>query len=258
MIAAAASSRTVLIASAATEVRDRFAEALLQAGHRTLTVARTSNLLGSVGTARPGVDLLLLDLGLGGGNGVALVRRIRDHAGSLPVIVFSGSITGADQVRGLAALGVTGYVNEHLDAVQVLPSLAPHLFPDSFNRRSSARVVLAIPVSYRFDNTIGGALTLNISKGGLAIRTMSPLAVSTEVRARFQLPGADSEISADSRVVWSDRRVGMGLQFEHVDAGDQAAVDEYVDRHDQVEPDASRSPKSRIAPRPVPRQTDKA
>ena len=91
MIAAAVGSRTVLIASAATEVRDRFAEALLQAGHRTLTVARTSDLLGSVGTARPGVDLLLLDLGLGGGNGVALVRRIRDHAGSLPVIVFSGT-----------------------------------------------------------------------------------------------------------------------------------------------------------------------
>ena len=243
MIAAAASSRTVLIASAATGVRDRFAEALRQAGHRTLTAARTSDLLGSVDTARPGADLLLLDLGLGGGDGVPLVRRIRDHGGSLPIIVFSGSITNADEVRGLAALGVIGYVNEHLDAEQILPSLAPHLFPDSFNRRSIARVVLAIPVSYRFDNTIGSAVTLNISKGGLAIRTMSPLAVSTELRVRFQLPGADREISANSRVVWSDRRVGMGLQFEQVDAGDQTAVDEYVDRHDQAVPDASSSPR---------------
>ena len=238
MTAATVGSRTVLIASAATGVRDRFAEALLQAGHRTLTAARTSDLLGSVDTARPGVDLLLLDLSLGGGDGVSLVRHIRDHAGRLPIIVFSGSVIGADEVRGLAALGVTGYVNEHVDAQQILSSLAPHLFPDSFNRRSSARVVLAIPVSYRFDNTIGGALTLNISKGGLAIRTMSPLAISTAVRAHFQLPGADREISAGSRVVWSDRRVGMGLQFEQVDAGDQTAVDEYVDRHDQAGPDA--------------------
>ena len=238
MIAAAAGYRTVLIASAATGVRDRFAEALLQAGHRPLTAARTSDLLGSVDTARPGVDLLLLDLGLGGGDGVSLIRHIRDHAGSLPIIVFSGSVIGADEVRGLAALGVTGYVNEHVDGQQILSSLAPHLFPDSFNRRSSARVVLAIPVSYRFDNTIGGALTLNISKGGLAIHTMSPLAISTAVRAHFQLPGADREISAGSRVVWSDRRVGMGLQFEQVDAGDQTAVDEYVDRHDQAGPDA--------------------
>jgi len=238
MTAAAASSRTVLIASAATGVRDRFAAALLAAGHRTLTAARTSDLLGSVDSARP--DLLLLDLGLGGGDGVSLVRRIRDHADSLPIVVFSGSLAGADDVRRLAPLGVTGYVNEHLDAQRILPSLAPHLFPDSFNRRSSARVVLAIPVSYRFDNTIGGAVTLNISKGGLAIRTMSPLEISTAVRARFRLPGADREIGADSRVVWSDRRVGMGLQFEQVDAGDQTTVDEYVDRHDQADPNAPR------------------
>ena len=241
MISAAASSRTVLIASPAAGVRNRFAEALLQAGHRTLTVAQTSDLLGSVGTARPGVDLLLLDLGLAGGDGVALVRRIRDDAGSLPIIVLSGSVTGADEVRGLAALGVTGYVNEHLDAQQILPSLTPHLFPDRFNRRSSARVVLTIPVSYGFDNTIGGALTLNISKGGLAVRTMSPLAVSTEMWVRFRLPGADRETSADSRVVWSDRRVGMGLQFEQVAADDQTAVDEYVDRHERGDPDAERA-----------------
>ena len=238
MITAAASSRTVLIASVAAGVRDRFAEALLVAGHRTLTATRTSDLLGSVDSARP--DLLLLDLGLGGGDGVSLVRRIRDHAGSLPIVVFSGSLAGADDVRRLAPLGVTGYVNEHLDAQRILPSLAPHLFPDSFNRRSSARVVLAIPVSYRFDNTIGGAVTLNISKGGLAIRTMSPLEISTAVRARFRLPGADREIGADSRGVWSDRRGGMGLQFEQVDAGDQTAVDEYVDRHDQADPNAPR------------------
>ena len=141
----AASSQTVLVASAATGVRDRFTEALLQAGHRTLDVARTSDLLGSVETNEPGVDLVVLDLGLGGGDGVSLVRQVRDRVGGVPIIVFSGSVTSADEVRKLAALGVTGYVNEHLDLQQILPSLAPHMFPDSFDRRSSARVELAIP-----------------------------------------------------------------------------------------------------------------
>ena len=240
MTGAAASSHTVLIASAATSVRDRFTEALLQAGHKTLEAVRISDLLGSVDVNGPGVDLVVLDLGLAGGDGVSLVRRVRDHAGRVPIVVFSGSVTSADEVRALAALGINGYVNEHLSPQQILPSLAPHLFPDSFDRRSSPRVELAIPVSYRFDNTIGGALTLNISTGGLAIRTMSPLAVSTEVRARFQLPGSDREIDTHSRVVWSDRRVGMGLQFEQVDTGDQTAVDEYVDQHGH-DPDMSRA-----------------
>ena len=37
-------------------------------------------------------------------------------------------------------------------------TIAPHLFPDNFNRRGSPRVVLGIPVAYRFGNTIAAAL----------------------------------------------------------------------------------------------------
>jgi uncharacterized protein (TIGR02266 family) len=149
----------------------------------------------------------------------------------LPILVFSGTIATADEVRDLAALGVSGYVNEYSAVQHILPSLAPHLFPDNFNRRGSPRVVLGIPINYRFGNTIAAALTLNISKGGLAIRTMSPLQQDAKLRVRFRLPGSKRDIEAESRVAWSDRRVGMGLQFEKVDPADQAKVDEFVDQH---------------------------
>ena len=161
-----------------------------------------------------------------------LVRSIRKlDQGRLPILVFSGTIATADEVRDLAALGVAGYVNEYSAVQHILPSLAPHLFPDNFNRRGSPRVVLGIPVAYRFGNTIAAALTLNLSKGGLAIRTMSPLQEGSKVRARFRFPGSKRDIEAESRVAWSDRRVGMGLQFEKVEPADQAAVDEFVDQH---------------------------
>ena len=39
-----------------------------------------------------------------------------------------------------------------------------------------------IPVAYRFGNTIAAALTLNLSKGGVAIRTMSPLQGSAKLQ----------------------------------------------------------------------------
>jgi len=32
-------------------------------------------------------------------------------------------------------------------------------------------------------------------------------------------------------VAWSDRRVGMGIQFEVVEAANQAAIDQFVDAH---------------------------
>jgi hypothetical protein len=31
--------------------------------------------------------------------------------------------------------------------------------------------------------------------------------------------------------VWSDRRVGMGVQFQTVDAGSQDVIDNFVDSH---------------------------
>ena len=120
-------------------------------------------------------------------------------------------------MRELAALGVAGYVNEYSAVQHILPSLAPHLFPDNFNRRSSPRVVLGIPIQYRFGNTIAAALTLNLSHGGIAIRTTSPLDGGAKIKVRFRMPGSKRDIDAEGRVAWSDRRVGMGIQFETVD-----------------------------------------
>jgi len=75
-------------------------------------------------------------------------------------------------------------VNEYSAVQHILPSLAPHLFPDNFNRRGSPRVVLGIPIQYRFGNTIAAALTLNLSHGGIAIRTTSPLEHGSRIKVR--------------------------------------------------------------------------
>jgi len=175
---------------------------------------------------------VLLDLRLPHTSGPALVREVRKiDEGRLPVVVFSGTITSAGEVRDLAALGIAGYVNEYSAGQNVLPALAPHLFPDSFNRRGSPRVTLGIPISYRFGNTIAAALTLTLSRGGVAIRTTTPLESDAKVRLRLRLPGGTTDMDIDARVAWTDRRVGMGLQFERVAPADQQAINEFVDAH---------------------------
>ena len=225
-------TKTVIVADDTAFVRDRFATALLGAGHTAFTVKSAAELLARVRADLARIDLIVLDLRLPHAGGVELVRTIRKiDQGRLPILVFSGTIATAEEVRDLAALGVAGYVNEYSAVQHILPSLAPHLFPDNFNRRGSPRVVLGIPVAYRFGNTIAAALTLNLSKGGVAIRTMSPLQSAAKLRVRFRLPGSKRDIEAECRVAWSDRRVGMGLQFEKVESVDQAAIDEFVDQH---------------------------
>ena len=226
-----AASRMVLIGDDTAFVRDRFCEALAGAGHTAVPVATTAELLARVRAEPQAISLIVLDLHMAPDGSVETVRAIRQAGGRIPVVVFSGTIRSADEVRELAGLGVGGYVNEYAGAQHILPALAPHLFPENFNRRGSPRVTIGIPVSYRFGNTIAAALTLNIGKGGVAIRTMSPMAADEPLTLRFRMPGQRREVEAAGRVAWSDRKVGMGVQFERVDAADQAVIDDFVDQH---------------------------
>lgn len=222
------SDRTILVAHRLGPVRERFATALADARHTPVPAADEASARRAA--AGSPISLCLVDLGLAA-DGVALIRGLREAAGrAVPVVVFSGSVTDARQVAALATMGISGFVNEHAAAPQILPALAPHLFPDNFNRRVSPRVTLGVPVSYRSGQVIAGAVTLDVGKGGLAIRTMNPLPRGSAVQLRFRLPGVAADIEASARVAWSDRKVGMGLQFEHLAAADQAVVDAFVDR----------------------------
>jgi uncharacterized protein (TIGR02266 family) len=224
-------AKTVVVAADAAFVRDRFQTVLEAAGHDAIAVERATDLVDLITADPRRIDLVVLDLQLPDSSGVDLVRTIRTlDQGQLALLVFSGTIANAQQVRELSALGVAGYVNEYIRAQHILPALAPHLFPDSFNRRSSPRVVLGIPLEYRFANTNAAALTLNLSHGGLGIRTTSPLEAGSRIQVKFRMPGTLRDVETPGAVVWSDERVGMGVQFDAMDPAAQAAIGRFVDR----------------------------
>jgi len=232
MASASVTMKVVVVADDTAFVRDRFRTAVENAGHKAIVVKSAAELLARVKAERSAIDLIVLDLRLPQTPGVELVRAIRKlDDGRVPILIFSGTIASAEEVRQLATLGVAGYVNEYSAVQHILPSLTPHLFPDNFNRRRSPRVVLGIPIQYRFGSTIAAALTLNLSHGGIAIRTTSPLESNARIRVRFRMPGSKHDIDAEGLVAWSDRRVGMGVRFEKLDAAQQALIDNFVDAH---------------------------
>src|SRR5262249_52899413 len=113
-----AGSKTVMIADDTAFVRDRFRAALENAGQRALTVKDAAELRAQLRAGLSQIDLIVLDLRLPDTPGVELVRSIRSiDQGKLPILVFSGTIASAEEVRDLAALGVAGYINEY-SAVQ--------------------------------------------------------------------------------------------------------------------------------------------
>jgi len=224
--------KTVVIADDTAFVRDRFRTALAQAGHETLTVRTGAELLGLVRRHLDRIDLIALDLRLPQGQGVQMVRDLQKLGTHQPtIVVFSGTIANATEVRELTTLGVAGYVNEYTAVQHILPSLSPHLYPDLYNRRSSPRVTLGIPVAYRVGSTISSAVTLNISQGGLAIRTTSPLEVGASLRVRFRLSTSRFDLESEARVAWSVPRLGMGVEFLNLEHESHAAIHAFVHAH---------------------------
>lgn len=227
-----AAARTVVVADETEFVRNRFKTALSHAGHRVLLAGSRPELLRAIRSAQSEIDLVVLDVRLSSSSAASLVRQVQDllpHGP--PILALSGTVGSTRVVQALAELHVTSFINEYTSDQNILRALQPYLGSHQGYRRASPRVPVSAAVTFRHGHTIATGVTLNVSRGGLAVRSTNPLPIGTEVRLRLRLPSTAGEVEADARVVWSDRNVGMGLQFTAVRPEHQAIVDEFVNTH---------------------------
>src|ERR1043166_4405536 len=102
------------------------------------------------------VDLLVLDLGLRGEDGMTIARRMRDES-EIPMVMLTGRKEEADRVRGLD-LGADDYITKRLSPRELLARIRTVL------RRRRAEVGQGEPDgvrAYRFD---GWELNLNVRR----------------------------------------------------------------------------------------------
>lgn len=70
--------------------------------------------------------------------------------------------------------------------------------------------------------------TINISSGGMALKTPSPLRPGEVVRIALFLPGAPQPVSACGTVVWDDKHGKTGLNFQCGIPRDQSQLDAWL------------------------------
>jgi hypothetical protein len=57
---------------------------------------------------------------------------------------------------------------------------------------------------------------------------MTPLGKGTGLQLKFRLPNTAGDIETSGRVVWSDRKVGMGIQFEDVSSAHERSIAAFI------------------------------
>ncbi len=109
---------------------------LQQAGYTTVTAADAESGLMQVKQRKP--DLVILDIGLPGMDGLDALKILRDQMG-IPVILLTARRRGVDEIVGLE-LGADDYITKPFDFDVLLAHIKAVL------RRAGATRVAAIPV----------------------------------------------------------------------------------------------------------------
>jgi two-component system, OmpR family, response regulator MprA len=106
-------SESILVVDDDASIRRMLQRTLVAEGYRVESVADGGAALASIERSVP--DLVILDLGLPGMNGVELCRRVRARGLATPILMLTARDAMADRVEGLDA-GADDYVVKPFDA----------------------------------------------------------------------------------------------------------------------------------------------
>ena len=104
-------------------------------------------------------------------------------------------------------------------------------------RREHPRAEANIEIEFKKDIDFVTSYILNISKGGLFLRTDNAYPLDTIVFLRFTMPGDTQPIVTGGEVVWRNMGgggyfpKGMGIKFLKLNADDNEKIKKFVDKH---------------------------
>ena len=176
--------------------------------------------------------LIVSDLEMPGMNGAALCRAVRDDAdlaGTHFLMITPGE-EASDRVRAIRA-GADDVLMKPLQRVELLGTVGRFLADNTV--RGLPRVAVDTPVTIYLSKDQGRGQALNLSRGGMFVKTDLPLPTRSEWRVRFHLPETPAQLTPTAMVVWrapegSPMGPGLGMRFVELDGRAARTLDDFV------------------------------
>jgi len=176
--------------------------------------------------------LIVSDLDMPGVNGAALCRSVREdpQLAATPFLMILPGDAAHDRVRAIRA-GADDVISKPLQRVELLGTVTRFL-SDHFVR-GLPRVQVSTPVTIFMNKNETHARALNVSRGGMFVRTDLPLPMRSEWRVRFNLPETPGALSPTAMVVWradatAPTGPGLGMRFVELEGREARLIDEFV------------------------------
>ena len=102
-------------------------------------------------------------------------------------------------------------------------------------KREQPRARLKIEVTYKTADVFTSDLSINISTGGIFIKTPKSPPMGTKLDLEFTLPESQKLIKSDGEIVWiqnpsvsSSLPAGMGIKFKRIAPEDLKEITDYI------------------------------
>jgi CheY-like chemotaxis protein/Tfp pilus assembly protein PilZ len=206
------------------DLRDVIAFDFSRQGYEVLTAASGNEALRIVESRK--VDIILTDVRMPDGDGVALLDGVKANHPTLPVVMFITESRDLSLEMAYAK-GVEAVFAKPFDRQALVDAVVRALQPVEFRfRRNSARVESDIPVGLKFLNSDFSVNTKarNIARGGMFVELSGrfPALEACEFHMELQAP-FEGKISGTGKVRWVRRDhsaefpAGVGVEFESFD-----------------------------------------
>jgi hypothetical protein len=161
--------------------------------------------------SRSKIDALVVDCDLNGST--QLLRELQspeNKSRTVPLVIMGG----ARLIRRLGQMGAMFAFEKPISAEQAVRTLSAARSMILDDRLRYHRTGLEVPVSIKCrGQKPTDAHLVNVSQGGMQLRTTNPIDAAVPIEIWFELPGARSGLKARAKVVWQDNRGNIGVRF---------------------------------------------
>jgi hypothetical protein len=168
------------------------------------------------------VDALIVDCDLNGSTQfLQQLQQGEKRVNTTPLVIMGAPHTN----RNLDETGALFAFEKPISVEQAVRTLsaARSMILDGRLRYHRAGLEVPVAVSCKGRKQAEGYL-VNVSQGGMQIRTDDPLACTKGLEVSFDLPGARSLLKARAEIAWQDKRGNVGVKFVKLAAKQQRTL----------------------------------
>lgn len=160
-----------------------------------------------------------------------IVQSLRGIHPNQNVVVIA--VVSAGQAKTAASAFGNAFIIERPLVPQQVKNLLRAVYGRVLrNFQSYFRLHVELPVSIqRASGTVFPCKTINLSQGGMAVKTPASFDIGERLNITFAIPNSDLLVSAQGTIIWDDKHGKAGISFECANPSVQARFVDWLQDH---------------------------